>query len=112
MKKLLAEPIVYLYALMIIMGFTVSNQLYQFRKELKTFRGSVVYDIDKVRGTLIEEMSFMFQTGCRWGTDYPPEFRESSTGFNQNSPVNYCGEQLRGRWEDYIYEQASKVGRK
>lgn len=88
------------------------NQVYLFRKELKEFRGSVVYDIDRVRQNMYEEMSYMYLQGCHYGTDYPQEYRYSSAGFNVNSPVNYCHNERESKWEPYIMDRISKVGKK
>lgn len=90
-------------------GLSVTNQLYQFRKELQAFRGSVVFDIDKVRSTMYDELSYMYVTGCRAGIEYPPEYRESS-GFNLHSPVIYCDEE-RDKHDDYIKTVIREVGK-
>ncbi len=100
------------YCFLSAIVLTLTNEVRLFRAELQEFRGSVVYDIDKVRLQYITDASYMYTAGCNFGTDYPEEFRVSQSGFNTNSPMMYCDRQMKDRWEEYIYEQASKIGRK
>ena len=109
-KKIQAHKLLNLAIYLTAIGLI--NQVYLFRKELKEFRGSVVYDIDRVRQNMYEEMSYMYLQGCHYGTDYPPEYRYSSSGFNVNSTVNYCHNEREGKWETYIMDRISKVGKK
>lgn len=109
MKKY--DPVVYIYILAMWVGLTTAYQTNQFRIELRDFKGSIVYDIDKVRSGLMEEMQYMYGQGCRFGTDYPEEYKLPTVGFNTHSPSYYCGEEFDKTWKDYMYEKVSKIGR-
>lgn len=95
----------------IVFGVSVTHELAAFRVELQEFRGSVVYDIDKVRIKMAEEMSYMYYQGCREGTEYPDAFRVA-VGFNANSPMSWCTDKRDKEWMEYIYIETSKVGKK
>ncbi len=79
--------------------------------EVEGLRGSVVYDIDKVRNTLLSEMSYSYLQGCEYGTEYPAEYRNVQ-GFNANSPLGYCSAKRDTDYVDYMLEQAAAIGRK
>jgi len=51
---------------------------------------NVVYDMESVRAQHYEDIQTYYSLGCRDGTDYPPEWREGGSGFNNNSPMMYC----------------------
>ncbi len=97
--------------MILVAAINVGKEVHQFRGELDTFRGSVVYDIDKVRHMFLQETELVYGQGCRYGTDYPNEFR-NVVGFNQFSPSNYCNEKFKEKWEDYLMEQAGRIGKR
>jgi len=71
----------------------------------------MVYDMDAVRNHHYKELQYYYKQGCLDGTDYPPEFRNSPTGFNVNSPVMYCDRQKDDRNNEFL-ESASQIGRR
>lgn len=97
--------------LSLIFGLTISYELAMFRVEFEDFRGSVVFDIDKVRSKMAEEMGYMYYQGCRDGTEYPEDFRVV-TGFNVNSPMSWCTDKRDKEWMEYIYTEVGRVGKK
>lgn len=108
MKKI--DPIIYIYVLLMWIGMTVSYEVQQFRSELQQFRGSIVFDIDKVRNTLLDEMQYMYFEGCRQGINYPDEYKKPQTGFNEHSPTIYCNDE-RAKLGDYILDKMTTIGR-
>ena len=98
-----------LYTLLVfnaVMCITLTAQISRLITAIQT---AVVYDIDLVRDTFIEETQFMYFEGCRRGTEYVRT--EPVTGFDPNSPTNYCNDK-RESWQDYILEQARKLGKR
>lgn len=108
---ILRYRMVLLNSVAIIAALYLGGQVAKFRQELNEFRGSVVYDLDKVRYTMVYEMQYLYGQGCRYGTEYPDEFK-NVTGFNPNSPNGYCNDEFARRWEGYMYEKVSGVGKK
>lgn len=94
-----------------VTAIKVGNEVRQFRNELNEFRGSVVYDIDKVRAKFLYETEFIYGAACRSGTEYPEEFR-NVVGFNPNSPSSYCNDLYKSKWEAYLLDIAAQIGRK
>jgi hypothetical protein len=88
-------------------------ELARLRYELNDLKGKVVYDIDKIRQQLFTEMNYMFLQGCLEGIEYPDRYRMTlGTGFNQNSPVSWCGDMQRAdKYQNYIYNEIKKAGR-
>lgn len=104
------NPLFYVYVVLLFVGITLTNEVHQFRKELNSFRGSVVFDIDKIREKYLTELQYMYTAGCKTGIEYPPEYREDQTGFNLHSPVIYCDEE-KEKLNDYFYDQIKNIGR-
>lgn len=48
------------------------------------------FDMDLVRTQYLEDVKFYYTRGCLDGTDYPPEYRLPTPGFNENSTTNWC----------------------
>lgn len=57
--------------------------------EVRSLSGKVC-NVDKARAQLLSEVEFRYKQGCRTGIEYPPEYRQDQTGFNPNSPTNWC----------------------
>lgn len=70
------------------------------------FKRRLVYDLDKVRIDYINDMRLAFQHACKIGIDYPEEYRKATTEWNQNSPTNWCNQQL----EDFNGTMESWIG--
>jgi hypothetical protein len=104
--------VLFFYIPTFILGVRLTSELHQFRSELSSFRGSVVYDLDKVRSELFEEMNYMYIQGCKYGTQYPDEYKESPQFFNAHSPIIYCQEEKQAQWDDYILRKAAHAGKK
>ena len=98
------------YIVMILVGLNIASELRSFNQNLTDFRGKVVFDIDKVRKSLLDEMEYMYVAGCRVGIDYPEEYRKPGDYFNQNSPSIYCTKK-REILNDYIYDRVKEIGR-
>lgn len=101
----------FLFGLVLALMFLTLIEVGQLREELNSFRGSVVFDIDEVRKTLLDEMEYMYFTGCRTGIDYPPEYRKPGDYFNPNSPVNFCNTKVKSM-NDYITQRMGEIGRR
>lgn len=48
------------------------------------------YNIDLIRVQYLEDAKMYYTRGCLDGTDYPPEYRLPTPGYNENSTVNWC----------------------
>jgi hypothetical protein len=99
-----------MYVLAMWVAVTMIYQVNQYRRELQEFRGKVVFDVDKVRQTLYDEMAYMYMEGCRKGIDYPEEYRVSQNTFNPNSPPIYCMDQ-KNKLDDYVINKVRNIGR-
>jgi len=97
-----------MYALLGLNALAGITLTMQTARLINTIKSSVVYDIDKVRVTFVEETQFMYFEGCRMGTEYV--HTEPPTGFNPNSPTNYCNNK-RKSWEPWILERSMQLGR-
>ena len=68
-----------------------------------------VFDIDLMRRQFYNEASYMFMQGCLKGVDKPDT--APTTGFDTNSPVNYCNES-RLKYDEYLMNQMRTFGRR
>lgn len=99
-----------MYIATLLVGLHVGLELRSFNQNLQDFRGKIVFDIDKVRKTLLDEMQYMYSAGCREGINYPEEYRKPGNYFNPNSPSNYCRSKQE-ELNDYIYDKLKEIGR-
>lgn len=82
----------------------------QLNRDMRTFNSNMVWNIDAVRNRYISDAEFSFKRGCYIGTEYPPEYRNKGSGFNENSPTIYCNKEFTSKMEEYFLEQLPKLG--
>jgi len=82
----------WIVALSVVGLWAAVNEVYSLRQDIKHVRQKTC-NVDKARMQFLQEIEYQFKSGCRFGIDYPPEFRQEQTSFNQNSPVIFCHEQ-------------------
>ncbi len=72
----------------------------------------IVWDIDKVRSTHMNEVSYWYKKGCEAGTKYPEDLRilNQSNSWNPNSPAAWCDNDSR-MWDEDFGRSAWKLGR-
>jgi hypothetical protein len=71
----------------------------------------IVWDIDKVRSTHLNEVSYWYKKGCVAGTKYPEDLRNiPQNAWNPNNPTVWCDGDSRIYEEDFM-RSAWKLGR-
>jgi len=90
--------------LLVLMLSITQYRLLVVTESLSALKGTIV-DVDKVRARFMDQVEYAYGRGCRYGTDYPPEFRVS-VGFNPNSPSNYCSDRYKKDMLDYVTSEA------
>lgn len=82
----------------------VAASAFAIAREIRLVRQSVLWDIDKARSHMLQELNFVYMKGCRTGSQYKPDYKwGNSEGF-------YCDDQ-REESLDYFYEQVGKLGK-
>jgi hypothetical protein len=71
---------------------------------------NMVYDMDIIRSQYEITLKRQFVNACLQGTDYPPEWRLSTTDFNTHSTPNYCQSLLQMQ-EPEILKEVIGLGR-
>lgn len=84
----------------------VATSAFSIAREVRLVRESVLWDIDKARTRMLNELNFVYMQGCRSGAEYKPSAVDewgSSSGF-------YCDDKREGQ-QDYFYEQVGRLGK-
>ncbi len=105
MKLLIA----YTNYFLIVAIFCLCWHIKVLRDDLFSLRGTIV-DIDKVRADFAYQVEYFYVRGCKFGVDYPPEYRKATNMFNPNSPINYCVNEFK-LLEDYVTSLMSGIGK-
>lgn len=70
----------------------------------------IAFDMDVIRSQHETQLRSYYTMGCLDGTDYPPEWRVATTGFNEHSTPKYC-ENMRLLKEPEIINSMVTLGK-
>lgn len=64
----------------------------------------MVYDLDTVRADALKSIEYYYHDACMEGTDYPPEYRVTDSGWNPNSTTSWCHAKVQDRHNKFMEE--------
>lgn len=74
-------------------------------------QNKIVYDMDTIREQYMGDIRYAMQGACITGTDYPPEWRESTAEYNTRTPVAYCFNYWQNKYDE-VYGNMTRLGMK
>lgn len=84
----------------------VAASAFAIAREMRLIRSEVLWDMDKARSRMLNELNFIYMQACRTGSEFKPTVKDGWGSF----PGPYCDEKREAQ-QEYFYEQIGRLGK-